>query len=122
MAKNFERTFKVGDTGPAIRICVKQLSNGKAPDWDLASARFYMLQVPPYGAEDTALVTLINAVAAIEAPAASSGALLYDLLPGDTDVRGRHMGFFVVTDAAGKIETYPEEGYIWITIEDGAQP
>ena len=119
MARNYERNLKVGDTGPAVRTCIKQTSDGGAPDWALASVRFYMLQVPAYG-EETALVTLIDAVAAIEAPAASSGALIYDWVPGDTDVAGRHMGFFVVTDGAGKVETYPEEGYIWITIEGGA--
>ena len=119
MAKNYERTMKVGDTGPALRVCVKQTSDGQAPDWDLASARFFLLQIPPYGSDD-GVTELINAVAAIEAPAATSGALLYDWQNGDTDVRGRHMGFFQVTDQAGKVETYPEEGYIWVTFEDGA--
>ena len=119
MAKNYERTLKVGDTSPAVRVCVTNASNGKAPDWALASVRFYLLQIPEYGS-DGPVVELINAVASIEAPAATSGVLVYDWQPGDTDVLGRHMGFFVVTDDAGKIETYPEEGYIWITFEAGA--
>lgn len=113
MSKNFERTLKKGDTGPPVRSQVRQKSDGKAPDWDLASVRFVMLQVD----SDGGLTELVNAVAAVEAPAATSGTLLYDWAPGDTDVVGRFMAFFEVTDQAGVVESYPEEGYIWINIE-----
>ncbi len=117
MARNYERTMKVGDTGPALRVCIKQTSDGQAPEWDLASVRFYMLQVPSYGSSGQ-LVTLIDAAAAIEAPAASSGTLVYNWASGDTDIEGRHMAFFTVTTATGDVETYPEEGYIWVTLEE----
>ena len=120
MAQNYESTLKIGDTGPPVRVKVKQNSDGKAPDWTLATVRFYMQAIDSALGGTGAVTEVINAVASVEVPVASSGILVYDWQPGDTDVSGRYKAFFTVTDQGGDVETYPEEGYIWITLEGGA--
>lgn len=117
MAKNYEIHLKRGDLGPPVFARVKNKSDGKPQDWSGATARFHMLSIDSALGGTGAVVEVINAVAVIEVPTASSGGLIYNWQPGDTDVIGRFMAFFTVDDG-GVPESFPVEGYIWITIEE----
>lgn len=51
-------------------------------------------------------------------PSASSGGQVkYQWLTGDTDTAGDYRGEFIVTFNDGRIETYPNRGYIAIHVE-----
>lgn len=116
MSQNFEVTMKKDDTGPPVRSCVTNDSDGKAPDWTGATATFFLLAIDLITG---ALSIKINGAAAlIETPVESSGTLRYDWQVGDADTVGRFMAFFQVINAAGEQEVYPVEGYIWITVEE----
>lgn len=117
MAKNFEITMKRGDLGPPVFARVTNDIDGNAPDWSNATATFHMLAIDSTLGGTGEVTEVINAPAAIETPSASSGGLIYNWQPGDTDVVGRFMAFFTVRDSAIP-ESFPDEGYIWITIEE----
>lgn len=115
MSENFERTFKRGDTGPAVRACVVNAQDRSVPDWSAATVVFIMWRID----EDGLFVEIVNAAGAVETPTDSSGTLRYDWAAGDTDLVGRFPAKFRVAEGA-EIESYPDEGYMWINIEEGA--
>ena len=119
MAQNYEVTMKLGDAGEPVRSHVVNDSNRQAPAWGAASARFVVLSVD----EDTGIMSeVLNAAAVIEAPQSSSGVLRYDWGASDTTTLGlgRFRCLFKVTGGPASPESFPDEGYIWLTIEPGA--
>lgn len=59
-------------------------------------------------------VPKVNAAAAIvDGP---NGKVEYAWLVGDTDTAGNYKGEFEVTDAAGKKMTFPNDGYIDVSV------
>ncbi len=115
--ENFEQTLKRGDTGAPVRAVVVNDSDGQAPDWTGATVLFIMYEIE---FETGVMSEVINAAAGIELPLTTSGALRYDWDggAGDTDRIGRFPSRFKVTDAAGVIESYPDQGFMWINIEE----
>jgi hypothetical protein len=112
---NFEHTYKRNDTGPPVRTVVRQDSNGEAPDWSGATVRYILYNIDPDTGEFT---EIFDKAGDVELPTASSGALRYDWVTGDLDRVGRFPSRFKVTDAGGVIESYPDEGFIWINVEE----
>lgn len=64
-------------------------------------------------------VIKVNSPAGIQTqPSASSGGVVkYPWVAGDTDTPGDFRGEFTVTFSDGRVETYPNRGYIAIHIE-----
>lgn len=108
MASNYERTIKVHDTGPSVKGQVRKSSGAPLPLTG-ASVRFLMYSVDG--------VALVDAPAFIELPT-TEGIMRYDWQPDDTLVVGRHRALFELTLDGGAKESYPNEGYMWITIEE----
>ncbi len=115
MAENYEKTYKTGDTGEPVRTCVMQDSNGAAPDWSSAIVRFLMYSIDYATGE---LTEVLDELAGVEAPAASSGTLRYDWKAGELVTKGRFPAIFKVTDG-DLVERYPRKGYMWLNVEDG---
>lgn len=114
MAENFTQTLKRGDLAPSIGFSVTQDSDNLPPaDWAGATARFFMFSTDSEGE----LVEVINAPAVVQLPV-DSGIIRYDWLSGDTDVVGTFRCLFILTKSDTKPESYPDEGYAYVTIED----
>lgn len=116
MAQDHEKTLKFGDTSTPVRAEIRNRSDGQAPDWTSVLVRFKMFEIDALGD----LATVVDSPAAVEIPAATSGTLVYTWAPGDTDRVGRFPALFTVTEGS-VVETYPEEGYIWVNIEERGQ-
>ena len=119
MAENYECTLKQGDTGPPVRAHILNTNDRTEPDLTNASVTFKLLQID---AESGELIELFDNTAVVEAPTATSGTIRYDWGSTDTvGLAGRFMALFHIVFDGGVIEHYPNEGYIWVTIEqDGA--
>ena len=119
MSQNYECTLKQGDTGPPVRAKILNDNDRQPPDLTGAVVTFKLLQI---NAETGAVVELFSKPAVVEAPTISSGTIRYDWGAGDTvGLAGRFMALFHIVFADSTIEHYPNEGYIWVTIEqDGA--
>ena len=119
MAQNYECTLKQGDTGPPVRAHILNDNDRTEPDLTGATVTFKLLEID---AETGELVELFDNSAVVESPTASSGIIRYDWGSGDTDdIEGRFMALFHIVFDDGTIEHYPNQGYIWVTIEqDGA--
>lgn len=114
MSENYEQTLKYGDTGEPVRAEVVQDSDGNAPDWSAATVLFILYNIDP----DTGVFSeIFSKAGSVELPTATSGALLYNWVAGDTDRVGRFPGRFKVTDGA-LVESYPRKGFMWFNIEE----
>ncbi len=120
MARNYELAMKQNDTGPPVRARIVNDSDQKPPDLTGATVTFKLMRIDPDSGD---LIVIFDKPAVVEIPAATSGTVRYDWDPGDIPDTGRFMGLFHILYADGTIEHYPEEGYIWATIEqDGSTP
>jgi len=99
-------TIKQGDTAPIMEANLRQPSGAAAP---LAGAavKFYMR---PRG---RSTITTNSAAAVTDA---ANGVVQYSWVAADTQQPGAYEGEFEVTYADGTIETFPNEGYIDISI------
>lgn len=101
-------SIKKGDRKPALQVKVFN-PDGSARDLSsgIASMKFYMgkpgAAVKVNGAAMTA-VTLV------------SGVIEYQWAAGDTDEVGEFRGEVLITDTAGKEETFPKDTYIIVEI------
>lgn len=100
--------IKQNDTAPNIMGILKD-ENDEVIDISGASVRFHMSD---YAGEEV----MIDAEAAIED--AENGVVYYDWQEGDTAEAGEFKAEFEVTYSDGKVETFPNEGYIIIAISE----
>lgn len=114
MAQNYECTLKQGDTGPPVRAHILNSNDRSEPDLTGATVTFKLLQIDPDSGE---LIEIFDKAAVVETPADTSGIVRYDWGTGDTLIAGRFMALFHIVFQGGEIEHYPNEGYIWVTIE-----
>lgn len=115
MAQNYECTLKQGDTGPPVRAHIQNTNDQTEPDLTGAVVTFKLLEIDL----DTGVLTeLFDNAAVVEAPVATSGTIRYDWGSTDTvGISGRFMALFEITFADTTVENYPNEGYIWVTVE-----
>lgn len=99
-------TIKQNDTSPAI-LATLQDADGNAINLVGASVKFNMRNV--HGS--SALVS-----ASADVTDAESGAVKYAWSVGDTSESGNMYAEFEVTYSDGAIETFPNDGYIDITV------
>lgn len=111
--QNYEHTFKYGDTGEPIVAVVRQDSDGNPPDWSGAAVRFVLYEINVDSGEMT---VGFDKAAGVQAPAESSGTLVYNPESGDFERVGRFPALFKVTKGT-LIEHYPRDGFMWLTIE-----
>lgn len=100
-------TLKKGDTRPELSITITDEATGNALDLTGATAKFYM-----DGEDGTAKVN--GATATIYD--AANGKVKYSWQTADVDSAGRYLAEFEITLAGGGIVTFPQDGYIEITI------
>lgn len=113
-----EYTFKAGDTKP-LRVTLQRADRSAIP---LAGAT---VTFEMDGAV-AGLPTVIGAATILEGtvnPDSLTGALFprgmveYRWVAGQTDVRGLYRAVWRILDAAGDLETVPNEGYFSVIIE-----
>lgn len=107
---NLEWYMKVGDTNPSIAIAVIDKSTGLAKNLAGATAVFSMRL-------EGSSTPKVNASAA-DVYDEANGKVRYDWAGSDTDTAGVYEGEFVVTLSGGGVVTFPQDGYIKITILD----
>jgi len=95
-------------TGPSLRVQIRDETTGLPVDLTGASAVAHL-----YDASGGAALWTGHAVV-VEDPA--EGILRLDWASGDLDTAGTHPLEFEVTLASGEIETYPQDGYIYLQI------
>lgn len=100
--------IKQGDTSPSLRVKLKN-SDQSAADLTGATVRFHMREVDATVASVDALATIVNA---------TGGEAQYDWVTGDTNTAGSFYGEFEVTFSDGSIGTYPNDGYLDISISE----
>jgi hypothetical protein len=99
---------KQNDTAPVIEATLYG-PDGRVVDLTGAnSVRFHMRRVGETALKVNAAATIVNA----------QGVVQYIWKPEDTDTAGAFEGEFQITDALGRITTYPNDRYIPVTITD----
>lgn len=102
--------LRVGDRLPVIRA---NLTGEKGQKIDLTGASVRILVKP-----------LATDAAKVDSPctvtAAADGAVEYAPEVAASDTAGEYRAWFVITDAAGKKLTVPNEGYIPMLVSDGS--
>ena len=114
MSQNHTATLKQGDLGPPIRAHIVNDSDRGSPDFTAAVGTFKLLSIDPDTGE---LTEVFEKPAVFENPTTTGGIIRYDWEAGDTAATGLYRGLFKVVFAGGTPEHYPDQGYIWITIE-----
>lgn len=105
-------TIKQGDTAPALKATLKR-GDGNPADLTAATNVSFVL-------EDGLRGVLINDdlsgnVSLVNAP---NGVVQYSWKESDTEITGQKQAEFVVDFESGKTETFPNNGYIYITIQN----
>lgn len=100
-------SLKRNDLLPPI---VGTLRNANGTAVDLTGSSVRMLMCNSRG------LLKVNAPATVTTPA--SGVVRYDWIAGDTNTAGLFRGELEVTFPSGKIETFPNRGYITLVIEE----
>ena len=98
--------IKQNDTSPSIRATLKDGSNS-AVDLTGASVNFHMVSLEG--------VTVVDSAAVIVDPS-TSGIVQYNWVAGDTQTAGAYNAEFEVTFSNGKVETFPNDSYISVSI------
>lgn len=106
--------IKQGDTSPAMVAALKT-PDRQPVDLTGATVEFHMRFVPT---DETPSATPVSAAAQIVD--ASAGEVRYAWGPTDTAVAGDWDAEFQVTFPGGAIETYPNNGYIEVSIIEQA--
>jgi hypothetical protein len=105
-------TIKQGDTAPALRVTL-QRSNGNPVDLSTVDSVEFSLEDGDN--EQIIQDDLSGAVSIINA---SEGLLQYSWEPGDTDTIGQKRAEFTLEFQSGEIETFPNSGFIIISIQE----
>lgn len=100
--------IKQNDTSPAM-LATLQDASGSAVNITGGSVRFHMRPVGSTTAKVSTTATIVTA---------STGSVRYSWASGDTDTVGAYQAEFQVTYSDGKIETFPNDGYIAVEITD----
>lgn len=100
---------KQNDTAPSIRATLKD-GDDAVIDLTDATVRFHMRTIGGTTAK-------IDSAASIVIPA-TNGIVQYDWTAADTDTIGSFQAEFEVTYSSGRIETFPNSGYIRVEITD----
>ena len=100
--------IKKGDTSPSL-LAILQDGDGVAVDVTDASIRFHMT---PLGSS----TVKVDATAVIVDGA--TGSVRYEWASGDTDTEGAFNAEFEVTFANSAIETFPNDGYFRVDVDN----
>lgn len=104
-----EFTIKTGDTRPSIEA---QLLDEQNQPRDLTSINYVRFHMERVDDGETIIDTDATVLDA------DDGTVVYEWSAGDTDVAGRYDAEFEVEYAGGDVETFPNNGYIDIYIEE----
>lgn len=99
---------KQNDTSPAM-LATLQDANGAAVNILGATIRFHMRAIGSTQTKVNSAATIVNA---------ATGEVRYNWSASDTNTVGAFQAEFQVTYADGKIETFPNDGYIPVEITD----
>jgi hypothetical protein len=101
-------SIKQNDTAPSLRATLLN-GSGNVIDLTGATVRFHMRELGKTTIIINQACTVVNAV---------GGIVQYDWVAADTDVVGSYQAEFQVTYLDNSIETFPNDGYIWVDIID----
>jgi hypothetical protein len=108
-------TIKKGDTSPTLAATLIDPDGEPAP-LSLASEVEFFLNTPrsddKISADTSSGVSILNA---------SDGRVSYSWSSGDTDIVGQREAEFVVTFNNGKVQSYPNDGYIYVIVEEDVE-
>ncbi len=105
MAVDFK--IKRNDTRPAIQATLGSVVNGDT----ITSVAFNMADTSGTLVVDAASATIVQ-----QASATQSAAVKYQWQAADTDTSGIYNAEFQVTFSDGRVETFPNEGYLKVQI------
>ena len=100
-------TMKRNDTGPVITATLKDAAGAAVNLTTATQVKFKMRAVAPGSLKVDGTATVTNA---------AGGQVSYAWQAADTDTAGDYYAEWEVTFASGLIETFPNAGYITITI------
>lgn len=101
--------LKQNDRKPSM-VATLRYENGTIRDLTGCTVKFLMRRARGWTAKVNAAATVTDA---------AGGVVRYDWASGDTDTVGRWQGEFQVTETAtGKLETFPNVGYLAVVIAD----
>jgi hypothetical protein len=104
-------TIKKGDTSPALTATLIDADGEPAP-LTLADKVEFFLNTPrsdqKISADMSSGVSILNP---------DEGRVSYSWSDGDTDVVGQREAEFVVTFENGKVQSYPNDGFIYVIVE-----
>ncbi len=100
---------KQNDTAPSIRATLKD-GDDAVIDLTDATVRFHMRTIGGTTAKIDSAVSIVSP--------ATNGIVQYDWTAADTDTIGSFQAEFEVTYSSGRIETFPNSGYIRVEITD----
>ena len=98
--------IKQNDTSPDIKAILKDAEENAIDLWG-ATVKFHLSDYP--GEK-----VIINSIATIEE--AENGEVKYNWQSGDTETAGRYKAEFQVDFTNGRIETFPNQGFLEIEI------
>jgi len=104
-------TIKKGDTSPALTATLIDPDGEPAP-LNLADEVEFYLNVPR--SESKISDDLSGGVSILNG---EEGRVQYSWSAGDTDAVGQREAEFVVTFQNGKIQSYPNDGFIYVLVE-----
>ena len=100
--------IKENDTSPVLEVTLQD-SDGDAVDVTGATVRFHMRAIGSTTAKVNAAATIVTA---------ASGVVRYTWQTGDTDTIGEFEGEFQVTFGGGAVQSFPNDGWLRISILD----
>jgi hypothetical protein len=100
--------IKEGDTRPSLEAQLLD-ENNDPRNLQGASVRFHMEDVDTGSVVVDASARILNT---------QDGRVVYEWQSGDTDEPGRYEAEFEVTYGGGEVETFPNNGYIGVYVDD----
>jgi hypothetical protein len=100
--------IKEGDTRPSLEAQLLD-ENNEPRNLQGASVRFHMEDVDTGSVVVDAEAGILNA---------QDGRVIYEWQNGDTDEPGRYEAEFEVDYGNGEVETFPNNGYIGVYVDD----
>lgn len=100
--------IKTNDTSPSLVVSLTDYAGSKV-NLTGATAQFHMKK---YGA------STLKVDAAATVTSASNGQVTYDWSASDTDTAGTYYGEIEITYSDSKVETFPNNGYFTIIINE----
>lgn len=103
-------TIKSGDTSPSIQYTLYEPDGSTPVDLTSSTVNFHMrLKGSTAAPAVDASATLVDA---------ANGVVRYDWASGDTATAGEHEAEFEVTFQTGKVETFPNRGFIRVIVSE----